>query len=83
MLESRGVSILSNSAQARNALVIMGIHSDSILILPGYNTRSTLTEAKTIREDLLNKPGIDTLLLVLSAQHTRRASMFFNYAFRN
>ena len=82
-LEARGVSLPSNSDQARNALVAMGIPSDSITILPGYASRRTLTEAMTIREYILNNPGIDTLLIVSSAQHTRRASMIFNSAFRN
>ena len=82
-LESRGVSILSNSDQTRNALVSVGIPADSIILLQGHETRSTLTEALTIREYLLNKPEIDTILLVSSAQHTQRASMIFKSAFRN
>ena len=82
-VEARGVALVSNSMQARNALITLGLLSDSILILPGYDTRSTLTEAKTIRDYLLNNPGIDTLLIVSSAQHTRRASMPFKSAFRN
>ena len=82
-LEERGVSVLSNSAQVRNALVELGLPSDSTIILPGYYTRITLTEAKTIRDYLLNYPKIDTLILVSSAQHTRRASIIFKSAFRN
>ncbi len=82
-LEARGVYIESNSTQARKALVSMGLPFDSILILPGYEARSTLTEAKTIRDYLIKNPGIDTLLLVTSAQHTRRAYMIFKSAFRN
>jgi len=39
-------------------------------------------EATIVREYLTDKPCIDTLLLVSSAPHTRRAYLIFKYAFR-
>jgi uncharacterized SAM-binding protein YcdF (DUF218 family) len=80
-LEKRGVHIISNTKQVRDAAVALGIPPDSIIILPGDVT-STQMEAMIIRDYLVNKPSIDTLLLVSSAPHTRRASMIFKSAFR-
>jgi uncharacterized SAM-binding protein YcdF (DUF218 family) len=80
-LEARGAQIISNSKQVYNAIVAMGIPSDNIIILPGDAT-STQMEAIIIREYLANKPGIDTLILVSSSFHTRRASMIFKSVFR-
>jgi len=81
-LEARGVHIISNTKYICDAIVALGIPPDSITILPGDAT-STQMEAMIIREYLGNKPGIDTLLLVSSAHHTRRAFMIFNSAFRS
>jgi len=81
-LEARGAHIISNTKYICDAIVALGIPSDSITILPGDAT-STQMEAMIIREYLSTKPGIDTLLLVSSASHTRRASMIFKSAFRN
>jgi len=80
-LEARGVHIISYTEQTRNNAVTLGIPADSITILPGDAT-STQMEAMIIREYLATKSGIDTLLLVSSAFHTRRASMIFKSAFR-
>lgn len=79
-LEERGAHIISNTTQARNAAVSLGIPADSILILPGYAS-STQQEAIIIRKYLTNRTDIDTLLLVTSAPHTRRASIIFRKAF--
>ena len=79
-LEERGVHIISNTMQARNAAVSLGIPADSIIILPGF-ARSTQEEAIIIREYLAKANGIDTLLLISSAPHTRRASLIFRKAF--
>jgi uncharacterized SAM-binding protein YcdF (DUF218 family) len=80
-LKARGVYIISGAEQATNALVTLGIPPDSIITLPGDAT-STKTEAMIIRAYLRNKPSIDTIFLVSSAPHTRRASMVFKDAFR-
>lgn len=80
LLTSRGASVLSNTKQCRNALVQLGIPTDSIIILPG-DARSTQQEATIIREYLKAHKAIDTITLVTSADHTRRASMIFEKAF--
>ncbi len=81
-LEERGVSIISHTTQARNSAVALGIPADSIIVLPG-DAESTLTEAIVLRDYLAAFPGIDTLLLVSSPSHMRRASMIFRRALRD
>ena len=79
-LEERGVQIISNTTQVRDALITLGIPADSIVILPGDAT-STQMEAEITRDYLVTQNGIDTLLLVSSANHTRRAFKIFEAAF--
>jgi len=79
-LEERGVKLISNSTQAKNALVTLGIPADSIEILPGDAT-STRMEAEIVRDYLQTQTGIDTMLLVTSSSHTRRAYQLFKAAF--
>jgi uncharacterized SAM-binding protein YcdF (DUF218 family) len=81
-LEERGVKLISNSTQAKNALISLGIPADSILILPG-DAASTRMEAEIVRSYLPTQSGINTLLLVSSSDHTRRAYKIFNAAFKN
>jgi len=80
ILADRGVHFVSNSSQARNAAITLGIPADSILILPG-NARSTQDEAMAVREYLMKKNNIRSILLVSSAEHTQRASLIFEKAF--
>jgi uncharacterized SAM-binding protein YcdF (DUF218 family) len=80
--KGRGVSILSNSEQAANSLVILGIPADSITILRG-DARSTLDEAVAVRDYMLLGSTADTLLLVSSSEHMRRATMIFRSAMKN
>ena len=75
-LEERGVSIISKTAQARDAATSLGMPGDCITVLPG-DARSTLTEAVIVREYLARNPDIDTLILVSSPSHMRRASLIF------
>ena len=79
-LEERGVQIISNTTQTRDALITLGIPADSIVILPGDAT-STRMEAEIIRDYLRTQTGMDTLLIVTSAEHTRRAFKLFKAAF--
>jgi len=81
VLEDRGTFIISNTKQVRDAIVALGIQPDNISILPG-DANSTQMEAIIIRDYLKDKPGVDTLILISSAAHTRRASMIFESAFR-
>jgi uncharacterized SAM-binding protein YcdF (DUF218 family) len=81
LLKNRGVTVLSNTTQCRNALVQLGIPADSITILPG-DAQSTQDEATIIREYIRTQPSIDTITLVTSSHHTRRASMIFEKALK-
>jgi uncharacterized SAM-binding protein YcdF (DUF218 family) len=79
-LEARGARIISTTQQCRDAAIALGIPADSIIILPG-DARSTQQEATIIREYLKAHKAVDTITLVTSADHTRRASMIFEKAF--
>jgi uncharacterized SAM-binding protein YcdF (DUF218 family) len=80
MLEQRGAQILSNTEQAASSLVALGVPADSITILPG-DARSTLDEAMAVRDYIAGRVSADTLLLVSSAPHMRRASIIFRAAY--
>ena len=80
-LQSRGASIITSTQQAHDAAMALGIPAESITLLPG-DARSTLDEAIAVRNYLADNPGTDTLLLVSSAHHMRRASMIFKAALR-
>ena len=81
VLQGEAVYNRSNTGQTRNLAISLGVPPDSIKILPGGAT-STQMEAIIIRSYLANHPGIDTILLVSSAEHTLRASIIFKSAFR-
>lgn len=80
-MEAYEPNYISNTGQTRNIAISLGVNPDSITILQGGAT-STWMEAMIIREYLSDEPGIDTILLVSSAEHTRRASLIFDSAFR-
>lgn len=78
-LEERGAHIISNTTQVKNALISLGIPARNITLLPGDATSSSM-EARIVRDYLQKQPAVDTLLLVSSSAHTRRASMIFKAA---
>lgn len=80
-LIDRGVFIISHTTQAANSLAALGVPVDSITVLPG-DARSTLDEAVIVLDYLRKNPGIDTIILVSSPYHLRRASMIFRKAFK-
>ena len=80
-LEERGIALISSTEQVRDALTRLGVPADSIVILPG-DARSTMEEAEAIRKYLESDIRIDTLVLVSSAYHMRRAGMIFEAALR-
>ncbi len=82
VLESRGADIIRTTEQARDAAIDLGVPADSITMLPG-EARSTLDEAVAVREYIKGNPDIDTLLLVSSPAHMRRAYMIFRQILRN
>ncbi len=80
-LYPKNVEIKDNTDQVVFNLINLGIPSDSIIVIPGEAT-STQMEARIVRTYLQKNFNIDTILLVSSSYHTRRASMIFNYAFK-
>lgn len=81
-LESRGVKIIRTTQQAHDAAVALGVPSDRIILLPG-DARSTLDEALAVRKYIEINPAADTILLVSSPAHMRRAGMIFKTALKN
>jgi uncharacterized SAM-binding protein YcdF (DUF218 family) len=81
MLSVRGVEIISISTQARSSLITLNIPADSIIMLTG-EARSTFTEARVVRDYLLQHPTIESLIIVSSPSHMRRASMIFRSALK-
>lgn len=76
-LRKRGSPIVSNTDQCYNALVYLGINEEFINVLPD-TARSTIQEALIIKDFIKSNPSVDTLILVSSPSHTRRASMIFS-----
>jgi uncharacterized SAM-binding protein YcdF (DUF218 family) len=81
VLEERGVQLISNTSQVRSALISLGIPADSLLILP-CGANSTRMEAATVRDHLITRSDVDTLLLVSSSVHMRRAFKVFRAALK-
>jgi uncharacterized SAM-binding protein YcdF (DUF218 family) len=76
-----GGDIINYNQLATELLVERGVPLDSIVTLPG-GANSTRMEAEIIRDYLVTRNDIDTLLLVTSPSHTRRAYMIFRAAFK-
>ena len=82
MLEERGVNIVSNSEQAVSSLKELGVPADSIILLPG-DARSTVDEALAVKKYLASSSSADTIVLVSSPAHMRRAYMIFKKVLRD
>lgn len=79
-LEKRGFSVISKTTQTKDALVFFDVPPDSIIILSG-DVESTMSEALITRDYISQNIYIDTILLVTSSWHTKRASIIFKKAF--
>jgi len=73
----KGILLDGQTAIARKALIGLGVPADSIIILPG-DAKSTRDEAVAVRKYAELHPQLDTLLLVSSSYHSRRATFVFN-----
>jgi len=80
-LEERGAFVIRTTGQARDAAVALGMPDSCITMLPG-DARSTLDEAMAVRDYLAERPAMDTLILVSSPPHMRRAYMIFKTVMR-
>jgi len=72
---------IRKSDLVKDTLIALGVPDSIIHILPG-NAVSTRMEAGIINNYLMSNPEIDTILMVSSSSHTRRASMIFKSTFR-
>ena len=81
-LEERGVPIIRESKLVCDALTALGIPEDHLIVLPGDAT-STQMEAMIVREYVSHRSDLDSLILVSSLFHTKRASMIFRSTFKN
>ncbi|MDD3743218.1 MAG: YdcF family protein [Lentimicrobiaceae bacterium] len=81
-LRKKGIHLQTNSDRFVEALIKLGISNEVIIKIPGP-ARSTQDEARLIRNFLMNNPELDTLIVISSSPHTRRASMIFKKALKN
>ena len=80
-LEKRGATIISNTEQCKTVLVELGIPVENIIILYG-KSKNTQEEALVLSQYQSTKTETDTLILISSAQSTRRASIIFRQTFK-
>ncbi len=81
-LEDRGATVIRTTEQARDVAVALGVPDSCITMLPG-DARSTLDEALVVREYIAASPCLDTLILVSSPAHMRRAYIIFKNVLQN
>ena len=77
--KSTGPGEINYAKTAKYKIMSKGVPGDSIIILPGH-ARSTWMESLIVRSYLTEKSYIDTILLVSSSPHMRRASLIFDNA---
>ena len=81
-LEDKGIHIKSNTEQFIEALISLGIGEENIIKIPGP-ARSTQNEAVLIRNYFLKHSEINSIIVVSSSPHARRASMIFRKALQS
>lgn len=75
-LTQRGIVLPNDAFITKSILTQLEVPDSCILTLPG-EAKSTFHEAEEIKKYLSLHPKTDTLLLVTSKSHTRRAVMIF------
>lgn len=73
---NQGVSIPHDTDIAKDVAVQLGVPAEKITILSG-DALSTQDEAVIVREYLKSENGIDSLIIVTSKYHSRRAKKIF------
>lgn len=77
-----GIEIPHDTDIAREVAVQLGVPEDRVTILPG-DALSTKDEALAVREYLERKQDIDSLIIVTSKYHSRRAKAIFARAMKS
>ena len=72
----RGLQVYGNTLLSKMAAVDMGIPEEDIIVLDG-NSRSTQDEALTFREYIKKIEEIDSIIIVTTKFHSRRAKQIF------
>lgn len=80
-LREYGVSIPNFAELSMEALLQLEVPDSLISVIPGA-AKSTQEEAEIAGNYLRAHPTIDTLMIISSAAHTRRAHLIFNKQFR-
>ena len=81
-LNKRGVDIPSQAQRSQSALIQLGIPDSLITIIPGQ-AASTRDEADTISSYLTINKYIQSITIVSSPTHLRRAKLIFRNTFDN
>lgn len=79
MAREKGLKAYGNTLLCEMAARDMGVKEKDIVILDG-NSRSTQDEARTFREYLKKNSYIDSVIIVTSKFHSRRAGQIFSKA---
>ncbi|MBU4349671.1 YdcF family protein [bacterium] len=72
----RGLQVYGNTLLSKMAASDMGIPEEDIIVLDG-NSRSTQDEAMTFREYVKKNEEIDSIIIVTTKFHSRRAKQIF------
>ena len=75
-VKERGLDIPTPPEISAMVLAQAGVPDENILILPG-STTSTIDEARAVAGFIEDQPGFESVILVTSSYHTRRALMIF------
>ena len=76
VFRKKGIPLDGQTTITQKALTGIGVSGDIITILPG-DAKSTQEEAVAVRNYMERNPGLDTLILVTSSYHSRRAALTF------
>ena len=79
---NRGIQIPHDAEIAREVAVQLGVPEDRVTILPG-DALSTKDEALAVLKYLEGKKDIDSLIIVTSKYHSRRAKAIFARAMKS
>ena len=76
-----GLLEAGETARSKLILIDLGVPKEDITIIPSM-TRSTRDEAIAVRDYLSQRQDINSIILVTSSHHTRRAFIAFSRAFK-
>jgi uncharacterized SAM-binding protein YcdF (DUF218 family) len=81
-LKKRGIHLPNDADEIKAILTSLGVPDSLINIIPG-DAQSTKEEAIQVKAYIQNNPQVDTILLVTSASHSRRAILYIRNILRD